>query len=442
MIFIKKPYIYEDGPRAYLKAEVHISQDTVQKWIGCEKILPKTHWRFYEDYPPAIWNNKQSGLYFCVDSAYKNYMCCDRCDAFVVAMLYYAMMTGSDIHCEAPVSEVLLFNLHNHLFPALLKEDKGYSQIHVFAKSKSDPYPTEGKVATGMSCGVDSLYTLKRYTDTHIPAQFRLTHLTYFNMGAIFHPNTQENKRYSIEEFYRITDKMSIEKAENALAVANMQKLPLVYMESNLDKDFYRGAYGYTGVYRNCAMVLALAGLFGKYYCSSAGWPDFFDPNLKEGSEHYETLLCSVFSNGTVSFILSDYATRYEKTNELADFNAARKYLDVCFNFNNCGVCSKCLRTLITFDLLNKLDAFAEVFDVERFKREKVSSYIWLIKTSKGDKLDDNTVFAVDLYNRAKKLNKIPRKAYFKYYEDAINTRLRRFFRQLKSMGKKLLKRP
>jgi hypothetical protein len=156
-------------------------------------------------------------------------------------------------------------------------------------------------------------------------------------MGAIFHPNREEEKEYSLREFYDITDRMSEEKRENARQVASQSGLPLVYVKSNLDRDYYRGAYGHTAVYRNCAMALSLQGLFSVYINSSGGWPGFFDLTLTEGSEHYEELLCSCFSTESLSFILSDYETRVEKTSAIADNELAQKYLDVCFCFNNCG---------------------------------------------------------------------------------------------------------
>ena len=71
-----------------------------------------------------------------------------------------------------------------------------------------------------MSCGVDSFYSLQEYSREDIPVTYRLTHLTYFNMGAIFHPNREEEKEYSLREFYDTTDRMSEEKRENAQQVA------------------------------------------------------------------------------------------------------------------------------------------------------------------------------------------------------------------------------
>ncbi len=436
MIYIGKPYVISDEYNAYLKAKIEITADTAGKWMDLE--LPKAYWRLYEDYPPASWD-ETGELNFKVDKEYENYLCDDRADCFVVAFLYYAMMTGSDIKSEAPVSEKLLFGIENHLFPALLKENKGYKKINVYSESIKTPYQTENKVATGMSCGVDSLYSLKKYNQNNIPEQYRLTHLTYFNMGSIFHPNMAENKQYHMDEFYRLTDEMSKDKMINAKNVADKVNMPLVYIESNIDKDYYRGGFGYTAVYRNCAMVLALQGLFGKYYCSSAGWPDFFELNLEGGSEHYETLLCSVFSNGTVEFIISDYASRFEKTKELADYDIAKEYLDVCYNFNSCGKCSKCKRTLLTIDVLGKIDAFGKIFDIDNFKANRTDAYLWLLKAKGGSATNDAAIFAREIYEKANAKGIIPEEAFKEYNKEISKHKLLRVKHIPKIIIKKIL---
>ena len=409
MITIGQPYIFTEGNKAYLKAPIHISEDTVQAYMKLQERMHKVHWRLDENYPPSEWNDKDSGLWFSVDKKYEGYLTAETADAFISAMLWYAMVTGSDIVSEAPVSEKMQFSVNHYLVPALCTEKNGYRRISVSGPTTKVGFPQADGVGTGMSCGVDSLYTLHEFMETE-PAENKLTHLMYFNMGAIFHPDSSDKKtRYSIEEFYKKTDEMSEEKMTKATEVADMVDLPLVYVSSNMDSDYYRGAYGYTAVYRNCACVLALQKLFRMYYCSSAGWPDYFDLSLSEGSEHYEMLLCQCLSTESCSFVLSDYVTRIEKTETIADWDVAWNYLDVCFNFRNCGKCSKCYRTLLTLDLMGKVDKFSPVFDVDAYKRNKSRAYGWLSYARLGDAKDDNAVFARDIYEYAKKKNaKIP----------------------------------
>lgn len=412
MITIGQPYVLKKDGKAFLKAPISITNDTAQEYILLERKMHKVHWRTKENYPPVEWKDEDFGCWFSVDEEYAEFLCIETADAFIAAMLWYAMVTGSDIVSEAPVSEKMLFSINNYLVPALCTEKNGYKRISVKGPTTTVGIGTSSAVGTGMSCGVDSLYTLWKYTDIE-PKSKRLTHLAYFNMGAIFHPDTSSKKQYTLAEFYKKTDEMSEEKAENAKCVADRVGLPLVTVSSNLDKDFYRGAYGYSAVYRNCACVLALQKLFKSYYCSSAGWPNYFDLTLSEGSEHYESLLCQSLSTENCEFILSDYATRIEKTVAIADYNLAEEYLDVCFNFHNCGHCAKCYRTLITLDLLGKLDNFKNVFDIEAYKKNQSKAYGWLLNAMRADAKEDNGVFAREIYllMKNKKMG-IPKGAY------------------------------
>lgn len=437
MIVIENPYLVEDEEYAYLKAKINVSEDTSSAYMELEKELPKTHWRFYENYPPIEWKTDKGDLWFSVPKKYAEYLCPERSDAFVVAMLWYAIQTHSDIECAAPLSEKLYFGITELLMPAVCKGK--YKPIHIIAETRNENLNKGKAVGTGMSCGVDSIYSLEKYTSSDIPESYKLTCLTYFNMGAIFHPNTATNERHSIKDFYDITDKMSEEKIYNANKVAEMANMPLISMKSNLDRDYYRGAYGYTGVYRNCAMVLAAQKFFGRYYCSSAGWPEFFDLSLDEGSEHYETLLCDAFSTESCQFIISDYATRFEKTELISHSKYAMNYLDVCFNFNNCGTCSKCLRTLITLDLLGQIDKFNKVFDVAEYKQNKEKAYVWLLETKDLDMRDDNAVFARDIYDVAKSQNAIPPKATNLYHKRINKRKIRNCIQAIKSGAKYIL---
>lgn len=425
MIRIKKPFIYEDGKYAYLKAKIEISKDAVDAYIASRSYLPKCHWRTDKDYPPAYWSSDDGRLWFAVPVDYKDYLCADRSDAFVVAMLWYAMITGSDIETEAPMSEKMHFHITRYLIPALCTEQNGFRRIKISGPTTYEPCKNIGGVGTGMSCGVDSFYTMHEYLREDTPKKYRLTHLAYFNMGAIFHPNRSEKKEYTLKEFYETTDRMSEEKMENARQVAEQAGLPLVYVKSNMDEDYYRGAYGYTGVYRNCAMALSLQGLFSVYYNSSGGWPGYFDLSITEGSQHYEALLCTCLSTESLSFILSDYATRLEKTITIADDKLAQKYLDVCFCFNSCGKCSKCIRTLITLDVIDKVDSFSNIFDVDYFKAHRPEAYTQILLTKDGDEKEDDAVFAKDICRLASQKQCIPPKAIENYNSITRKTKRR-----------------
>ena len=95
--------------------------------------------------------------------------------------------------------------------------------------------------------------------------------------------------------------------------------------------------------------------------------------------------------------------------------------MDVCFNFHNCGHCAKCYRTLLTLDLLGKVDKFKPVFDVETYKKNRSKAYGWLLHARHGDAKEDNGVFARDIYRLAKeKDTPIPISAYVYEARNAI----------------------
>ncbi|MCL2456449.1 MAG: Mur ligase family protein, partial [Defluviitaleaceae bacterium] len=64
-------------------------------------------------------NNQKFNIWLEVGAEYEKYFVTDRCDAFLLGMLQFAMRQGLDIVCEAPVTAELLYNLQNHVLPTL-----------------------------------------------------------------------------------------------------------------------------------------------------------------------------------------------------------------------------------------------------------------------------------------------------------------------------------
>jgi hypothetical protein len=60
---------------------------------------------------------------------------------------------------------------------------------------------------------------------------------------------------------------------------------------------------------------------------------------------------------------------RLDKVRSLCCYPPAYKYLNVCFNeLHNCGICAKCIRTLLEINAVGDIDQFMDVFDVHFFK--------------------------------------------------------------------------
>ena len=103
MIRIGKVEYRELDDRTVLDADISIPQEALVRWKSfageSEKYNDFSYITSdYEDHVPTR-------LFFSVEPENSCFLRKDRADAFVTAMLYYAMATGEDIYSESPVSE-------------------------------------------------------------------------------------------------------------------------------------------------------------------------------------------------------------------------------------------------------------------------------------------------------------------------------------------------
>ena len=370
MITIGKPFITTEGETAFLRAPVKVSEDTAEVYLQKTGELKNSAWLTAVDYPPAVWKEKDSGLWFSAPAGYAEYFCTERSDAFVVAMLWYAMITGSDIRFEAPLSKKLHDGLTQKLLPALMADRE---TIRLEGPLSGEPVRCADGVLTGMSCGVDSLYTLHCYGSCDAPEGRRLTHLAYYDCNYLL---PYLDPPYDVSAVYREKEQTFSHIIEHAKVIASHHDLPLIVMRSNLDEDYYRGGRIYGSMYRFLACTLALEHLYGTYISSSSGHDNsMVEVSLTVPTQHYEGLLCECCQTETLRYMTSDSASRPEKLQALTGDDDARRYVAVCYDTGprgeNCGRCYACMKTIIPLDIMGKLDLFGESFDVEKYYRER-----------------------------------------------------------------------
>ena len=358
MIKIGMPTVYINNGKAYLTADVHIPTEAALRYQQLTKTLKNCPWRTGKDYPPKAWENGRAKLYFEVDKKYADCLCTERSDAFVIAIFWYAMVTGEDISFETPMSERLYLGLTERLIPALGTDP--YRPIRLTGPVSSEKSECRGAVGTGMTCGIDSFYTLR----TH-----KLTHLAYYESGHIFHLKGVLDDDASIEEYYQKAYEIADEKAASAAEIARQSGLEMIYIKTNHDENLYRGGIIYRSMYSSLSCSLAVQKLFGTYISSSSGHGGDLKTGLIVPTQNYENLLCESCRTQTLAYVSSDYAKRFQKSEKLADDRLAAQYLDVCFNFGekNCGECYGCLKTMVVLDQLGKLDNFGKVFDLRKY---------------------------------------------------------------------------
>lgn len=381
MITIGAPFITTENERAHLHAPVTITSDIAKRYVEETDEIPNIVFLTKADYPPAHW--KEDGtLWYSVPSEYRDYLCCERSDAFIIAFLWYAMITGSDICFEAPVSKKLYEGLTQQLIPALAKGR--YRAIKLIGPVSKEEIWHEDGVVTGMTCGVDSLYTLLCYGTDGAPEGMRLTHLVFYD-GSYLFPGARPP--YDINELYREKVMSHASEVDNARMTAANNGLPLIDVMTNLDKDYYRGGLPLTGMYRFLSCTLALAHLYGTYISSSSGHTDTEEISLFAPTQHYENLICKTCGMDTLKYVSSDYDSRCEKLRALADNADAHKYLNVCFDpeglEKNCGDCYACWKTMIPLDIMGKLVNFAERFDLDKYYAGRKKVFADLIGFSK-----------------------------------------------------------
>ncbi len=383
MITIGKPYITKEEKLAYLRAKIYISSDTARRYVQRTSELVNCAWLTAVDYPPAIWNEPGSNLWFSVPEEYAEYLCEERSNAFVIALLWYAMVAGSDICFEAPVSQQLYDGLTQKLIPAVMKDAD--TQISLIGPVTSDEVSGEHGVVSGMSCGADSLYTLHCYGSNSTPEDVKLTHLMYCELDYIF---PRVVPPYDIDEIFYKDGQINSQIVNNAAIIAKRHHMSFLHIHSNLDRDYCRGGLIYSGMYRFLACTLALERLFSIYIISSSGNGNQVEEiSLFSPTQNYEDLICASCGTEKLHYMISDHATRVDKLRVIADDADFRDFVSVCYNLDenasNCGECYGCMKTIIPLDIIGKLNQFDKTFDTAKYYANRQDVFRNLIRFSK-----------------------------------------------------------
>ena len=370
MIRIGKPFIERDRDKAYLKAPIDITADTAAGYTSGIKSLPNCFWLVDDDYPPKNWDSGGT-MWFSVEEKYARYLCDSRSDAFVVALLWYALITGSDISFEAPVSKRLYKGITEVLMPEL--EKAGTPAISLLGPLSSEPVRCEGGTGTGMTGGVDSVYTAFLYGGDDEKKEIELTHLTLY-MGSNLYPFLEGP--YKAEEIIARARQDYPHFIGAARAFADHFRLPLIISYSNMDTDYYRGGLPFMTMYRNAAHSLALQHLFGRYVSSSSGYADHdMEVSIYVPTQHYEDLICQSLQTEGFSYTTSDHTLRTEKIRAIADDICFQEHAEVCYapylKEKNCGRCFGCWKTMIPLDILGKLEAYDKCFFLEDYYKNR-----------------------------------------------------------------------
>ena len=302
----------------------------------------------------VIINNEIKTFWFKYDKKFEKYLVTESNEAFVLSFLPYCMKKGINIKSEHPINEVFKYQIEEYLMPALVRNIKSYKKIEIQAPVNNIVYQGKG-VAVGISCGVDSSYTiLKNYKTHSSDSGLNINYVTFFNAGS----------SGSTEKSYDLYNKR-LNQAKNA---AEYLGLELIAVDTNVNSLYVDFDYESVHSYRTLSIPLTLQKLLSRYYYSSSFvYEDFkFDDN---DPTSYDLLTMPCVSTATLTFaVVGGEVTRIEKVKFISQFEFSKLFLNVCVRKeNNCSKCFKCIRTMLDLYLIGKLDEFNEVFDVNYF---------------------------------------------------------------------------
>jgi len=332
--------------------------------------------------------NKEKEYFFSVSEQYKDYLCNEVADAFLVAMLLPALFSGQDIKIEAPISQLLKYQIDNSVL---------FTLSHVFEKrpirvlpvSTIDPGYHPEAVVTGFSGGVDSFMSVLQHTSEDCPDSLRLTHLTLFNVGNYGNDELNTQKSFHAD-------------AQRAKQFSKVSGLPLVLLNSNVSKayDVDEMIYGFTprSIISIISGILSLQKLFSVYIVASSETIDALRLD-KWYQASYETLIASFLSTTRTRIVIGNPdLTKVEKIKRIADNPIVQKNLYVCLadiineignikieksKISNCAECYKCLDTLVILDMLGYLDKYTSQFEIEKYHLKKAAYFKHILRQRK-----------------------------------------------------------
>jgi hypothetical protein len=260
-------------------------------------------------------------------------------EAFLAAALLPAMKVGGTLMAEGMASQRFLeamraiIDIYCLWHPSLQKvEVRGVLPMSADA-------PQEERVGTFFSGGIDSFYTFLKHRD-------EITDLIYIHGFDVLLENRPLRKR-TVKTIHEIASSFGKRIIE---VETNLRSLLHTYFR-------YRRMWGPITHGVMFASVGHVLSPFFKhiYIAASHTYRDLYP----WGSH---PLLDPLWSTETLEFIHDGCeATRIDKAMLLSKFDIALKSLQVCFSprpqgVYNCGVCEKCLRTMINLKAVGALD--------------------------------------------------------------------------------------
>lgn len=303
--------------------------------------------------------NSSKELFFAIENCEKQMLRKDSAPFLLWATLI-AMKEKEDLLIEGAIDSRLLYGITQILLPAF--EKMGWKKTPVIQAQEIAEYKQENPakgVATGLSGGVDSFYTVV----SHLDERLKLTHLVQF---------FPDMKIKDIGETVSFKNHNLLDCWNNG--VKEKLGLPIIKVFSNF-VEYCTFAFEQIHAFCNVSHALLLNGVIKTYLYSTGFSMDETKLDFSDTS-HYELLISQVVNSS--SFEMVSYlpvVNRIEKTMFISKNEVVQKYLHVCvkrqIGEGNCTQCFKCKRTLATLDVIGKINQFTSSFDIPLYEKNK-----------------------------------------------------------------------
>lgn len=312
-------------------------------------------------------------VWFSVAPDWAKHLDPENLDPFVVGALPLALRLGDPIYAAGRVSARLLFAL-NTAVPALVAQTGGdYRPIKVRVAQAVDyapPPPYSRGVATAFSGGIDSFAVLADHLGPAVPPAHRLTHLLFNNVGT-FGPH---GTAAFLQRFPTLHE------------CARQLHLPVLAVDSNLAELHGEEAFSRDHAFRNIAAALVLQSLIGTFlYAAGTRYEDCFMRGPNALLDSWDPVLLPHLSTERLRVVsVGGQYSRVQKTERVAAFPLSHRYLHVCAttaDSRNCSTCWRCIRTLLTLEILGQLETYGEVFDLEAYARARPRAIVEMLRS-------------------------------------------------------------
>ncbi|WP_068475345.1 hypothetical protein [Saccharicrinis aurantiacus] len=262
----------------------------------------------------------------------------DDCDNYLIAILFEAMSEKRDIIIEGSVSKQLLINAKEYIECWVKWLPNALNIVDIKAQEVRFKGPKNSNCLSAYSGGVDATFSIwKSYKNKNRKDSYNITTCAFIHGVDI-----------PLEDDYSFNQ--AFKSAKNTLSELSVSLIPI--------KTNFRLINKFNWEYTHaCGIISSLSVLkknFGKCIIGS--------------SDPYDALILPWGSNPITDHLLSSYDfkiihdgashNRIEKSSYILDWKNGVKNLRVCWEGDhkgtNCGICEKCLRTNVIFQMLNK----------------------------------------------------------------------------------------